>query len=84
MVEGGKLSLDDALEWHLRGNHYPPVHRSFIPIAKKAIEICQQGLYEENPKLYNKRIKMPNGLVRTAAEIVEGLHLDGFLKYTVY
>ena len=80
MVATGQISLDEALRYQLECNHYPPVHRSFIPIAKKAIKICQQGLDEDNSSLYNKRIKMPNGLTKTAAEIVEGLHLHSFLR----
>jgi hypothetical protein len=55
------------------------VHRSFIPSAKKAIAICQQGIDEDNPELYQTKIELPNGKVLTAAAIVEGLHLDYFL-----
>jgi hypothetical protein len=79
MVATGQISLDEALRYQLECNHYPPVHRSFIPSAKKAIAICQQGIDEDNPKLYQTLIEMPNGRTLTAEAIVSGLHLDYFL-----
>jgi hypothetical protein len=72
-VREGYASLDAALRYHLTCNHYPPVHTSFIETARTAIEACQRDEYDEE-------IIMPNGLVRTAAEIVEGLHLEDFLE----
>ena len=64
--------LDTTLEWHLKGNHFPPVHSDFIPSAKKAIE-------HVNSRQGQTPITMPNGITKTAYEIVEGLHLDAFL-----
>jgi len=76
-IEGFKeldnIDLDTMLDIHLKGNHYPPVHSSFIPVCKEAIECC-------NDEDYNKQIKMPNGIVKSAMGIVEGLHLDSFLE----
>lgn len=69
--------LDTLLRIHLQGNHYPPVHPDFIPACKEAIAACN----EEN---YNKKIKMCNGITKTAYEIVEGLHLDSFLDQEDY
>jgi len=64
--------FDTALDWHLRGNHFPPIHPDFHPAARLAIEHvnARQG---ETP------ITMPNGITKTANGIVEGLHLDTFL-----
>jgi hypothetical protein len=72
-VKEGNISLEAALEYHLTGNHYPPVHRSFIPVAIKAIELG-------NNDDWDKEIKMPNGKTLTAAKIIEGLHLESFLE----
>ena len=74
-IEGfmeNEKDIDTLLHIHLRGNHYPPVHTDFIPTCKQAIEFCNEGKY-------NKKIKMPNGITKTALEIVEGLHLESFL-----
>jgi len=77
----GQNSLDDmlnyadtdtALDWHLRGNHYPPIHEDFYPSAKLAIEHC-------NARQGQAPITMPNGITKTAYEIVDGLHLHSFL-----
>ena len=64
--------FDTALDWHLRGNMFPPIHSDFHPAAKRAIE-CVNKRQGETP------IDLPNGLTRTANYIVEGLHLESFL-----
>jgi len=77
----GRLAIEDmlnhadiesALDWHLRGNHFPPIHSDFFPAAKLAIEHC-------NDRRGQTPIELPNGLTRTAWQIVEGLHLESFL-----
>lgn len=72
-VESGEMSLGMALTWHLTSNHFPPIHRDFIPVAKEAIERANEGDWDHE-------ILMPNGLTRTVSQIVEGLHLDSFLS----
>jgi hypothetical protein len=64
--------LEAGLTWHLQANHYPPVSKSFIPACKEAISAAQKGEWD-------KKIKMPNGLVRSAAFIIEGLHLEPWI-----
>jgi len=68
-----QMQQEQAIRHHLQYNHYPPVHESFVPVAQKAIELVNKGEY-------STKIEMPNGRVLTAADIVEGLHLDGFLE----
>lgn len=72
-VEGGSVSLEVALLDHLLYNHYPPVNVVFVPTCIQAI----QAIEDEEPEL---EIQMPNGLVRTAAFIVDGLHLEAFIS----
>jgi len=67
------IDLDTALRVHLRSNHYPPIHLDFLPIARQAIELAQG---EE----WDAELEYPNGLVRTVAHTVEGLHLDAFIE----
>lgn len=66
-------NIDIALQIHLQGNHYPLVSPDFIPICKAAIVAC-------NVEDYDKVLLMPNGINKTAAEVVDGLHLDSFLE----
>ena len=68
------VKLDQALTWHLRGNHYPPIHLDFLAPAKKAIELANDGDF-------TTEITLPNGKVKTVGGIIEGLHLNSFVKY---
>ena len=66
------VDRDIALEWHMRSNHFPPIHLDFKPSFLEAIEACQ----DED---YDRSITMPNGVTRTAEYIVRGAHLESFL-----
>ena len=67
------LKREQALQWHLQYNHYPPVSLVFVPVAEIAID-------KANAEEWEEIIKMPNGKELTVAEIVEGLHLESFLE----
>lgn len=73
LVEQGSIELEQALTWHLRGNHYPPIHVDFVAPAKQAIELANEGDWKTE-------ITLPNGRVKTVGQIIEGLHLDSFIK----
>jgi len=72
-----RLKQEQALEWHLGCNHFPPIHKSFIPIAQEAIKLANQGIHD-------RIIKMPNGKELTVEAIIDGLHLDSFLDQDEY
>lgn len=67
------LKQEQALQWHLQYNHYPPVSLAFIPVAKEAID-------KGNQEDWDSVIEMPNGKSKTVAQIIEGLHLESFLE----
>ena len=75
------LSLSDAIGMHLRGNHYPPVPLSMVPICIEAIN----AYYEDD---YNREIEMPEGVsykgrnTAPAWAIIEQHHLDAWLPET--
>jgi len=76
MIEvGDELGLPrrQQLLWHLSSNHYPPVHSAFVEAAEEAIRLAELGEWETE-------LTLPNGLVRTAAFVIEGLHLEAFLS----
>lgn len=72
-VRNNEVQLDQALNWHITANHYPPVNPVFIPTCKKAIELANQGNWDEV-------IVMPNKREKTVSEIIRGLHLEAFLE----
>lgn len=74
------LPEQQALEWHLTANHYPPIHESFVPVAIQAINRAVAAIEEEDRSIWREQIEMPNGKVLTVSEICEGLHLDTFVE----
>jgi hypothetical protein len=80
-------SLDNALRWHLTGNHYPPIPTSMIPVCKAAIDAAQEYQYTEDPALLSQELELPEGVLfkgnRTSApvsSIMEAHHLWDFVK----
>jgi len=64
---------DVALEWHLRFNHFPPVSPVFVATAQQAIAQARAGKW-------GAVLQLPNGETKTAGEVVEDLHLEGFVE----
>lgn len=71
-IADAPLSLEDKLSWHLKGNHYPPVHEDFIPVCIEAITRANNGDYDS-------MLQYPNGRERTVGYTIGGLHLEFFL-----
>jgi hypothetical protein len=71
-IAESSLDLTAKMSWHLQGNHYPPVDDSFIPVAVEAIE-------QANTNNWDEVLLLPNGLERTVAFVIEGLHLQPFV-----
>ncbi len=67
-------SFEQALTWHLTGNHYPPIHKDFHAPAKQAIELANEGDF-------NTVITLPNGKDLTVSAIINGLHLEPFVDF---
>jgi len=71
-AEDRMIDLVQAVTIHLSSNHYPPVHKAFVPVAVRAIELASDGQWDED-------LEMPNGLTRSVYFIVDGLHLHPFV-----
>ncbi len=67
------MPMAAQIQYHLRVNHYPPVNSIFAQVAIAAIELCNTG--ESSAVL-----TMPNGINKSAAAIVDGLHLHHWLE----
>lgn len=72
------VSEDTALEWHLQSNHYPPIHPSFVPVAKQAIDRAMVALDE--PIAWEEKVVLPSGRTMTVRAMVDGLHLWPFVE----
>lgn len=72
-VRDGDATQEQAIEWHLRANCYPPVSLVFIPLAVDAINRANQGDW-------SSRMELPNGKILLVCQVIEGLHLEGFLE----
>jgi hypothetical protein len=73
------LDIDDALAWHLRSNHFPPIPLSMIEPCKEAIQNALEGNWM-------KLVSLPEGVGYkglTAAPthaIIEQHHLDAWVE----
>ena len=68
------ISLEQAIQWHLRSNHYPPVPSEMIPVAVKAIERCRESNYKSTIKApFEHRV---HGWNVPAHVIVDSYHLE--------
>lgn len=72
------LSIEDAMVWHLRSNHYPPVPMSMVQPCIEAINAYNDGYHE-------KEIDLSGSLYRgnptaPAWAIIDGHHLHAWVE----
>ena len=83
LAENIDISLEDAIGYHLQGNHYPPVPLSMVPVCIEAIDA-----YHEDDAM--REINMPTGVMykgrmtAPAWAIIEQHHLDPWLPQDEY
>lgn len=73
IASANNLTLEERLDWQLTGNHYPPIDKAFISVAKQAIEYANQGQWDV-------MLEYPNELRRSVEFTVDNLHLHEFLE----
>jgi hypothetical protein len=72
-----EMELEQAITLHLRGNHYPPVPYSMVPV-------CIEAIYSYNEQDYHREIKLPEGVLwrgqdsAPASAIIDSHHLDAW------
>jgi hypothetical protein len=77
------LDLEQAIGYHLKGNHYPPVPLSMVQPCIDAID----AYYEED---YSRLIELPDPITwrgessAPAHAIVEAHHLEAWLPQDEY
>jgi len=82
LAENLDISLEQAIGYHLQGNHYPPVPLSMVQPCIEALDA-----YHENDAM--RQIAMPDGVFykgmshAPAFAIIEQHHLDPWLPQDV-
>lgn len=83
LAENIDISLEQAIGYHLQGNHYPPVPLSMVQPCIEALD----AYYEED---FNREIEMPEGVsykgktTAPAFAIIEQHHLNAWLPEEDY
>jgi hypothetical protein len=83
------LPRRQALEHHLRFNHYPPVHLSFVDPCEAAIECIEQWRFDvydmSSIDEKNIEITIPGGagtVMASARDVADMFHLWDFVPVT--
>ncbi len=77
------LSEQAAMEVHLRGNHYPPLPYSLVPVALRAVKYAKRGEWDHMIRLPHDVGYMRAGRrmhMAPVSKCVEAWHLDAFLE----
>ena len=78
-LAGSDISLEQAIGWHLQGNHYPPVPVSMV-------EPCIQAIQNANTGDWNALVKLPSPITWRGQDsapthaLVEAHHLDAWIN----
>ena len=72
-VDDGLASLREAMVWHLRSNHYPPV-------SLVMVEPCLAAILAANEGEAARLVELPGGSAIEAWHLIELLHLDAFVN----
>jgi hypothetical protein len=78
LAENLDLSLEQAIGYHLRGNHYPPVPLSMVQPCIDAIDAIYAG-ESDAPIALPDGIKYKDRTTAPAWAIAEQHHLDAWL-----
>ncbi len=72
------LPMDQAVEWHLTGNHFPPISTAMVQPAIEAIDACNEEDYER--LIITPFDHVTYGTQVPAHVIVEALHLEFWIE----
>jgi hypothetical protein len=79
-VGSDTLALENAVRIQLQNNHFPPIPEFFIPVCLQAIELANQGNYDDWVALPEGVTDAQSGLsTTTVSKLIEWAHLDFFI-----
>jgi len=76
------FTQETMLRHHLQHNHYPPLPDGLVPFAARAIELANDGQWDEPITIVTddgESTLLNGGLEVPVWRLVEDLHLDGFI-----
>jgi hypothetical protein len=80
IIETG-ISIDQQLEWHLRGNHYPPLPTQLVAVCREVIShLNGGGDINQHFQLPTKVVTYKGQSSAPAWAIVEGYHLAPWIQ----
>ena len=79
---GSMLPRRQALEWHLKHNHYPPVDTRWIPWCEEILNAWDECSHDR--EVFNVwvtgRMFGPDGNRKSAWDVIDGLHLSDLMS----
>ena len=79
-VVNGLVSLENALHYHLTANHYPPFPAYMVTPAQQAIQLGNQGEWDQLVDLPEGVRHNTYGASVPAQVVIASLHLEVFLS----
>jgi hypothetical protein len=83
LSENLDITLEQAIGYHLQGNHYPPVPLSMVQPCIDAIDAIHAGEYD-TPIALPEGVKYKDRTTAPAWAIAEQHHLDAWLTESEY
>ena len=71
--------LEISLQHHLQYNHFPSVHRIFVPIAEAAIAVAATAVEDGPMSLLDDELLLPNGVRLPVRRVMDELHLWAYI-----
>jgi hypothetical protein len=78
-IASSGLALSQQIEWHLQGNHYPPVPKEMVKPCIEAIHLANEGNWDEEVSLPAKTYYRGSNTAPVRA-LVENHHLDAWIE----
>jgi hypothetical protein len=78
-IASSELALSQQIEWHLQGNHYPPVPKFMVKPCIEAIELANAGDWDSEVELPEGTSYKGSNTAPVRA-LVENHHLDAWIE----
>lgn len=80
-IASSELALSQQIEWHLQGNHYPPIPKEMVKPCIEAIELANDGDWDAEVELPEDTFYKGNSTAPVWA-MVEQHHLSAWIDDT--
>lgn len=73
------VGFEQSLAHHLQFNHFPSVHKVFLPIAVAAIAIATEAVEDGPMSKLDDELLLPNGVRLPVQRVMDELHLWSYV-----